>query len=227
MKILKIFTDGASKGNPGPGGWGAVIFDEQEVIEIGAREQNTTNNRMELSAALEALKITNEGTSVELYTDSSYLINGITKWVRGWQLNNWLTSKKEPVLNKDLWVGLVEIVQGRKVSWYHVPGHSGVILNERVDHIASTFGEGDEPNLFNGLVKEYPIDLSKLDLAKLQKGEEKRKGKVYSYVSLVDGKIATHKKWDECKSRVDGKKAKFRKVFSSGEEQEVIKEFLK
>src|SRR5438034_8828635 len=93
-KQITIFTDGASKGNPGPGGWGAVVVDGDQIIEVGGGEENTTNNRMEISAAIGGLKETQEGSDIKIYTDSSYLINGITKWIKGWKRNGWITKTR-------------------------------------------------------------------------------------------------------------------------------------
>ena len=134
----KIFTDGSCLGNPGTGGWAAVIVDEnnhREEIFDGAA--NTTNNRMELTAAIRALEKISAGDSVELFTDSSYLKNAFTNgWLAKWKLNGWKTSNKKPVLNKDLWLALDELISSRAVKFHWVKGHAGHFFNERCDELA-------------------------------------------------------------------------------------------
>ena len=119
--MITIFTDGASKGNPGPGGWGAVVIDGDKVFESGGGEKDTTNNRMEIAAAIGGLGKTENGSDITLYTDSSYLINGITKWILGWKRNGWITKTKQEVLNRDLWEKLDDLVKWRKVKWQYWP----------------------------------------------------------------------------------------------------------
>ena len=134
----KIFTDGSCLGNPGTGGWAAVIVDEnnhREEIFDGAA--NTTNNRMELTAAIRALEKISAGDRVELFTDSSYLKNAFTNgWLAKWKLNGWKTSNKKPVLNKDLWLALDELISSRAVKFHWVKGHAGHFFNERCDELA-------------------------------------------------------------------------------------------
>ena len=137
MKKLKIYTDGACKGNPGPGGWGALIIDGAEEIEIFGGENSTTNNRMELVAAIRALSSLHESCDIEIYTDSRYLQDGITKWLTSWKQRGWLTANKKPVKNKDLWEDLSTLVVKHKVKWNWVKGHSGDFLNERADVLAN------------------------------------------------------------------------------------------
>src|SRR5207245_895868 len=116
------------------------------VVELGGRKSPTTNNQMELTAALEGLKrldqLDTEHGPIFVYTDSRYLINGITKWVFGWQKNNWITSQKEPVVNQELWEGLLEVTHGKRIEWKYVGGHSGIAGNERCDVIATEFADG-------------------------------------------------------------------------------------
>jgi len=137
MKKLKIYTDGACKGNPGPGGWGALIIDGAEEREIFGGENSTTNNRMELIAAIRALSSLHESCDIEIYTDSKYLQDGITKWLTSWKQRGWLTANKKPVKNKDLWEDLSMLVVKHKVKWNWVKGHSGDSLNERADFLAN------------------------------------------------------------------------------------------
>ena len=137
MKQLEIFTDGACKGNPGPGGWGAVIRYGKHEKEISGGDPDTTNNRMELSATIEALKILIEPCEVKLHTDSRYVIDGITKWIHGWQRNGWKNASKQPVSNVDLWHDLIEATARHQVEWIWVKGHNGHPENERADRLAS------------------------------------------------------------------------------------------
>ncbi|RRQ51906.1 ribonuclease HI [Sphingorhabdus wooponensis] len=141
MKKLEIFTDGACKGNPGPGGWGAVIRYGKHEKEISGGEPDTTNNRMELSAAIQALKTLIEPCHVKLHTDSKYVLDGITKWIHGWQRNGWKNASKQPVRNADLWRDLIDAAARHQVEWIWVKGHSGHPENERADRLASDAAE--------------------------------------------------------------------------------------
>ncbi len=141
MKQLEIFTDGACKGNPGPGGWGAVIRYGKHEKEISGGDTDTTNNRMELSATIQALKILIEPCEVKLHTDSRYVIDGITKWIHGWQRNGWKNASKQPVSNVDLWHDLIEATARHQVEWIWVKGHNGHPENERADRLASDAAE--------------------------------------------------------------------------------------
>ena len=141
MKQLEIFTDGACKGNPGPGGWGAVIRYGKHEKEISGGDPDTTNNRMELSATIQALKILIEPCEVKLHTDSRYVIDGITKWIHGWQRNGWKNGSKQPVSNIDLWHDLIEATARHQVEWIWVKGHNGHPENERADRLASDAAE--------------------------------------------------------------------------------------
>ena len=137
MKRVEIFTDGACKGNPGPGGWGALLRMGRHEKELSGSDPHTTNNRMELTAAIRALEALIEACEVTLYTDSKYVIDGITKWVAGWKRNGWVNASKQPVRNADLWHDLIEAVRHHKVHWVWVRGHNGHTENERVDKLAS------------------------------------------------------------------------------------------
>ena len=136
MTEVVIYTDGACSGNPGPGGWGVVLRWNGTEKELHGGEPQTTNNRMELMAAIQALEALNRPSRVQLYTDSVYLLNGITKWVAGWQSNGWRTSAKKPVKNEDLWRRLIEAKNGHDVNWQWVKGHAGDEGNERADALA-------------------------------------------------------------------------------------------
>ncbi|MEY4238113.1 MAG: ribonuclease [Pseudomonadota bacterium] len=137
MKRVEVFTDGACKGNPGPGGWGAVLRMGQHEREMSGHEAHTTNNRMELTAVIRALDALKEPCHVALHTDSRYVIDGITKWIFGWQKNGWKNSQKKPVLNADLWQELLESRQRHRIDWIWVKGHDGHPENERADRLAS------------------------------------------------------------------------------------------
>ncbi|MDR0580734.1 MAG: ribonuclease HI [Holosporaceae bacterium] len=138
MKRVVIYTDGACSGNPGPGGWGAIILQNSIEKELCGGEPDTTNNRMEMISAIRALEELENFLDIELYTDSQYLINGITKWINGWEKNNWMTSDKKTVKNKELWIELRELSKRHRISWKWVAGHSGNEYNERVDKLAKS-----------------------------------------------------------------------------------------
>ncbi len=137
MKRVEAFTDGACKGNPGPGGWGVVLRMGQHEKELSGHEAHTTNNRMELTAVIRALDALKEPCHVALHTDSRYVIDGITKWIFGWQKNGWINSQKKPVLNADLWQQLLESRRRHRIDWIWVKGHDGHPENERADRLAS------------------------------------------------------------------------------------------
>ena len=136
MKQVEIFTDGACSGNPGPGGWGVLLRWNGVTKELYGGEADTTNNRMELTAAIKALNALKESCEVDLYTDSVYVRNGISSWINGWKANNWKTSAKKPVKNAELWQQLDEARLRHKVSWHWVKGHAGHPENERCDELA-------------------------------------------------------------------------------------------
>ena len=137
MKRIEALTDGACKGNPGPGGWGVVLRMGQHEKELSGHEAQTTNNRMELTAVIRALGALKEPCHVALHTDSRYVIDGITKWIFGWQKNGWINSQKKPVLNADLWQQLLEARKRHRIDWIWVKGHDGHPENERADRLAS------------------------------------------------------------------------------------------
>jgi ribonuclease HI len=137
MKQVIIYTDGACRGNPGPGGWGALIRFDSVEKEIFGGQANTTNNQMELSAAIEGLSILTEPCNVELFTDSKYVMDGITQWIQNWKKNNWKTAAKKDVKNKELWQKLDQLIAQHQVQWHWVKGHSGDAGNEAADLLAN------------------------------------------------------------------------------------------
>lgn len=134
---VEAFTDGACKGNPGPGGWGVVLRMGAREKELSGGEPLTTNNRMELTAAIEALNALNRPCRVKLSTDSRYVMDGLTKWIFGWQKNGWRTADKKPVKNAELWQALLAAAKPHRVEWQWVKGHAGYPENERADRLAS------------------------------------------------------------------------------------------
>ena len=137
MKQVEIFTDGACKGNPGPGGWGVLLRMGAHEKEMSGGEPDTTNNRMEMTAAIKGLGALIEPCTVDLYSDSKYVLDGMSKWIHGWQRNGWVNASKKPVRNADLWHDLIEAARPHKVNWHWVRGHNGHPENERVDALAS------------------------------------------------------------------------------------------
>ena len=237
-QTIIVYTDGSSLGNPGSGGWGAVaVFPDDEVVELGGTEKKTTNNRMELTAAIRALSYIRErcgeAVNVIVYTDSRYVVEGITRWVFGWMKNGWSKKDGTPVLNKDLWEELVSLGEVLTVSWRHVSGHSGLPGNERADKIATAFAEGKDVKLYRGPLADYGIDVHDVSYNKQRKekrdeGRSRSSKKAYSYLSVVDGKLEKHKTWDECKKRVQGvSDAKFRKTISQEDEAAIVRAWHK
>jgi ribonuclease HI len=142
VKHVDIYTDGACSGNPGPGGWGAILAYGELRKEISGGEAVTTNNRMELLAAIKALYFLKEPCDVDLYSDSAYLVNAfLQNWLKNWQRNGWMTSKKEPVLNRELWEELLRLTREHKVKWHKVKGHADHPENNRCDELARSAAE--------------------------------------------------------------------------------------
>lgn len=136
MTEVEIFTDGACKGNPGPGGWAAIVRSGAREKELSGGEADTTNNRMELLAAIRGLETLKRPCRVALYTDSNYVRDGITKWIHGWRRNGWRTADRKPVKNAELWQALIDAAAPHRVEWHWVRGHSGHPENERADRLA-------------------------------------------------------------------------------------------
>lgn len=230
---LIVFTDGSSLGNPGPGGWGALLVFSKldEIVELGGSKPGTTNNAMELTAIASVLSYTEHNTEhMHIFTDSQYAINGITKWMYGWVKNGWKTKDGEDVKNKHTWQSIYQFIELRgkdTITWHHVRGHVGIPGNERVDDIARELAEGKDVIFYRGKLANYPIsNILEINIDKeaLKKRDSKGK-KAYSYLSLVDGVLEIHATWAECEARVKGKKAKFKKALSAEDEQKIMREW--
>jgi Ribonuclease HI len=227
-----IYTDGACSGNPGPGGWGSVIlFPSDEVLELGNGNPSTTNNRMEMTAAVEALReVANIQGEIDFYTDSTYVIRGITQWIWGWKKRGWKTAEGGEVSNKDIWIELADLVQARgtagKINWKYSRGHVGTPGNERCDVIAVAFSKKQSVYLYRGHLKNYNHDLLRFpddtSLPDMKSPTEKKEA--FSYLSNIGGIVYRHKDWPSCQRRVTGKSgAKFKKSKSAGDELEILK----
>lgn len=232
-----IYTDGASSGNPGPGGWGGVILLSDYVEEIGGRENYTTNNRMEMSALVFSLKrfleileakdeiynkninLIDNDFELKIITDSAYLLNGATKWMEKWKINNWQIktfgnpSKKTEIKNQDLWQKIDSYLNdlqehGITIKWEKVRGHSGEIYNERCDEIATSLIKNFKFELFKGSRTDYERKFSKST-------------KSNYYVSFINGEFEIFDEWKDCEKKIKGVSgAKWKKVKNSSEEEE-------
>jgi len=238
MKTLTIYTDGSSRGNPGPGGWAAVLMTDSEVVELAGAQKPATNNQMELQAVIEGLSYAQKhfnGYSIELHADSTYVLKGMESWLDGWVRKGWVTMAKKPVENKDRWQKLLKLRDelGRKLNLNKVAGHSGHDINDRCDELAVAAALGEKPKLFKGSLKDYKNKLIETPPKSVRKANPPEGGRpkkstapAYSYVSLVGGKVYADKTWAECEKRVKGTKgAKFKKVFSKGEETGLIQDY--
>jgi len=216
-----IFADGACSGNPGPGGWACIIATPSgNICELGGPAPSTTNNRMELTAAIRALAWLPKSSpgAITLFTDSSYVIKGITQWIHSWQKKGWKTAEGTDVTNQDLWQELLALTRGKSITWRHIPGHSGFPGNERVDAIAAAFSQGERPALFEGPIFSYKVDIHRLPEA----GPPPKKMPP-TYLSWVDRTLMRHTSWTECEQRVKGRSgAKYKKVSTEAEEKSAL-----
>ncbi|MCX5794627.1 MAG: ribonuclease HI [Elusimicrobia bacterium] len=228
---LLVYTDGACSGNPGPGGWGAIVLlPEGKVRELGGRQPRTTNNRMELGAAIAALRCLEALPGpVAVYTDSTYLISGITRWLHIWKRRGWTRVDGAETLNRDLWEELDRLVSRRreKLSWNYVRGHRGHPANSRCDEVAVAFSRGKHPDLYDGPLLGYSVDLFPPEPEALPVAPSRPSGlkKAGWYLSLLDGRLEKHRTWPECQARVHGKPALFKKVTSPEEESAALKKW--
>lgn len=230
-----VFTDGAAKGNPGPGGWGAIVITpDQHVTELGGGSPHTTNNRMELSGAIAALQqVANQPGPVAIYTDSTYLIQGITQWVWAWRKRGWKTAQGADVLNRELWEQLSTLIGARArgdVDWRWVRGHVGTPGNERADEISVAFAMQRSADLYVGPLDAYALPILQLpdntSLPKRTSGSApvmKTKVSAYSYLSVVGGVPMRHVTWADCERRVKGQAgARFKKTASAADEAAIL-----
>ena len=237
MDRTTVFTDGAAKGNPGPGGWGAIVVTpDGHILELGGGSPHTTNNKMELGGAIAALRhVADRPEPVVIYTDSTYLIQGITQWVWGWRKKGWRTAAGGDVLNRELWERLFALASARGpkgVDWHWVRGHVGTAGNERCDEIAVAFALRQPPNLYRGPLADYQIDvltvphetsLPKRASASASNGGA-TKAKAHSYLSVVDGVPMRHATWAECELRVKGRPgARYKKAVSAADEGAILR----
>jgi ribonuclease HI len=235
LQPIIVFADGAAKGNPGPGGWGVVIvMADGHVTELGGGAVHTTNNKMELTAVIEALRhVHRTPGAVALYTDSTYVIRGITQWIKGWRRRGWKTAEGTAVLNREYWEALSDLVGARgsagHITWHYVRGHTGVPGNERVDEIADRFATLRRVDLYDGPLLQYPIAV--LDIPddttlpeRPAAGAASKSKAAYSYLSIVDGKPMRHATWLECERRVKGRSgARFKKAMNAGDEAAILR----
>jgi ribonuclease HI len=232
---IVIFADGAAKGNPGPGGWGVIVVTPAgEVIELGGRVPHTTNNRMELTAAIEGLRgVRALPGPVGVYTDSTYVIRGIREWIHAWRRRGWKTTGGTDVVNRDLWEDLAALGAARgaagAIEWHFVRGHSGIPGNERVDEIAEGNAGGRPPALYRGPLLRYTVPVMDIpeDTRPPRRDSRAGAGKkapAHSYLSLVDGKLVRHATWAECERRVKGRSgARFKKATSAADEAAILR----
>ena len=246
-----IFTDGACSGNPGPGGWAFLVRDlaAERVVECGGYRPQTTNNQMELEAVCQALqwirKHASEAGPITVFSDSSYVIQGITQWIHGWKKNNWVKKDQSLVLNREYWERLSELNDsfgGSELEYRHVRAHGSNEANNRVDEIAVGFSTLQEVTLYDGADDVYSVDLSgsveevlkassttaggsgssKKSLVASSAGKRSASGPAY-YLSYVDGRLLRHTSWPDCELAVKGKKnAKFKKIKNPAEESDLL-----
>ncbi len=230
IEMTTVFTDGACSGNPGPGGWGAVIISTSgNILEIGGRDPSTTNNRMEMMAVLKSLEALKKIKGrAQFFTDSLYVLRGITQWCWGWKRNSWKTSEGQDVTNRDLWQEMIALVEelGRKnIDWHYCRGHQGTPGNERCDEIAVAFSKGDSISLFKGSIKDYSYDILKFPKIEPWPEMKQKSEKVaaFSYLSLTGNIVTRHSDWASCERRVKGKSGvKFKKAKSAADEKEIL-----
>jgi ribonuclease HI len=236
-----IYSDGACSGNPGPGGWGAIVYLGGVVSELGGGEEVTTNNRMEMLGVLESLRFcllsktkSSELRQIQIYTDSVYVIKGATMWMHGWKRRGWKNAENEEVANRDIWVRYDEVLaackaKGISIEWNFVKGHTGVAGNERCDVIAVAYSKGQWVDLYEGSAETYIFDIlekpATRPLPEYNKQKTAGEKKAAWYISYVNGVFKKHQTWSECEALVKGRAAQFKKVTSQSEEDEMKKKW--
>jgi ribonuclease HI len=231
------FTDGAASGNPGPGGWAAIIVRPGgQVTELGGGDAHTTNNKMELTGAIRALAHLDSAPGpLAIYTDSTYVIKGIREWIWNWRRRGWKTAEGADVLNRELWEELLRLVMARgksAIEWHYVRGHVGTPGNERCDEIAVAFSRQRPVDLYDGPLVTYPLPILDLpdDTAVPARsgssGGSRSKARAHSYLSVVDGTAMRHATWAECERRVKGRSgARFKKAASAADEAAILRDW--
>lgn len=241
-----IFTDGACSGNPGPGGWASIVsLPDGNIHELGGGHKETTNNRMEMTATIRALAMLDpeKKLPIILYTDSTYVIKGITQWIFGWRSRGWKSADGKDVANKDLWEELLRQVMRLKpvnIDWKYVRGHAGIPGNERCDEIAVSFSKGKPETLYIGARDGYFVDLNHLPeeqalpeqkstssgagtSAKTRPFSAGQGSGKTTYLSYQNGVVSRHGTWAECERQVKGRSnVKFKKARSAQEEKEIV-----
>lgn len=242
---IVVFTDGAAKRNPGPGGWGVVIVTpDGHVTELGGGSPLTTNNKMELTGAIQALThLRDVPGPLSIHTDSTYVIQGIEQWMHNWRRRGWKTATGGEVMNREYWEelsGLTAARPPRSIAWHYVRGHTGIPGNERVDEIADAFAVQGRVTLYDGPLASYGIQV--LDIPDdtsvparstpagsgtnggTRGGSARSKGPAYSYLSVVDGTPMRHSTWADCERRVSGRSgAKFKKATSEADQAAILR----
>lgn len=228
-----LFTDGACSGNPGKGAWAFVAIELREdlskspVFEMAGYEDHTTNNRMELMALMSAIRwlAKKDFDQAAIWTDSKYALEGLRSWMFGWQKRNWLTQEGNPVSNKDLWQEALQLEKDlgplwKKIKLEKLPGHHGILGNERCDQLARECISQQHADTYEGPLKDHPFGM---DMLKTEPAKAQGLGEFW-YLSLIAGSAQRHKTWPECEAFVRGKKgAKFKKVYSVQEETLILK----
>lgn len=224
-----IFTDGACSGNPGPGGYGSIVVTpDGQVRELGDRFDSTTNNRMEMSAVIHALKaVEHLEDDIHILTDSVYVIRGCTQWAYGWRRRGWKTAEGQDVANRDMWEELTrQAAKHKNIKWHYVRGHTGVAGNERCDVIAVSLTQGKRISLYSGPLSKYEVSIQDIpentELPEL-KAKAGPKQPAFSYLSVVNGEVVRHGNWAECERRVKGVSgARFKKAMTEADESEIL-----
>jgi ribonuclease HI len=230
-----IFADGACRRNPGPGGWAFLIASQDSVWEACGFEADTTNNKMELRALIEALRFVQKQNltgRLEIHLDSQYVLSGCIAWIYAWKRRGWVTTDSEPVKNRELWQQVADLLDALKSSadfnWYYVPGHAGVPGNERVDSLAASEADGIEGPAYQGPRSAWAHGdleggLSRETYDPNRVSRPQQKTPVY-YLSLIQGSVFRDATWPECEARVRGRAgARYKKVKSREEELQVLK----